>query len=140
MWVPLSTVPPRAAPLPRLSGRAGVLQNPIRRGDILWADLGEPRGSEPGYRRPVLVVQADAINRSRINTIICVPLTSNVKLAQMPGNVLLKAADTGLDRDSVANVTLITTIDLDGLDAWAGAVPERRLQQVFEGLDLVMGR
>jgi mRNA interferase MazF len=136
----ISTAPPRAAPLPRPSGRAGVLQNPIRRGDILWADLGKPRGSEPGYRRPVLVIQADAINRSRIATIICVPLTSNVKLAQMPGNVLLKAAETGLDRDSVANVTLITTIDRASLEEWAGAVPERRLQQVFEGLDLVMGR
>ena len=140
MRAQLSTVPPRAAPLPRPSGRAGVLQNPIRRGDILWADLGEPRGSEPGYPRPVLVIQADAINRSRIATIICVPLTSNVKLAQMPGNVLLKAADTGLDRDSIANVTLITIIDRDSLDEWAGAVPKRRLQQVFEGLDLVLGR
>ena len=136
----ISTAPPRAAPLQRPSGRDARLHALIRRGDILWADLGEPRGSEPGYRRPVLVIQADAINRSRIATIICVPLTSNVKLAQMPGNVLLKAADTGLDRDSVANVTLITTIDRASLDEWAGAVPERRLQQVFEGLDLVMGR
>ncbi len=136
----ISTAPPPAAPLPRPNGRATHLQDLIRRGDILWADLGEPRGSEPGYRRPVLVMQADAINRSRIATIICVPLTSNVKLAQMPGNLLLKAADTGLDRDSVANVTLITTIDRASLDEWAGAVPERRLQQVFEGLDLVMGR
>ena len=136
----ISTALLRAAPLPRPSGRAARLQGSIRRGDILWADLGEPRGSEPGYRRPVLVVQADAINRSRIATIICVPLTSNVKLAQMPGNVLLKAADTGLDRDSVANVTLITTIDRASLSEWAGAVPERRLQQVFEGLDLVLGR
>lgn len=140
MRAQLSTALPPAAPLPQLSGRAAILQDPIRRGDILWADLGAPRGSEPGYRRPVLVIQADAINRSRITTIICVPLTSNIKLAQMPGNVLLKAADTGLDRDSVANVTLITTIDRASLDEWAGAVPERRLQQVFEGLDLVMGR
>lgn len=136
----ISTAPPPAVPSPRPSGRVGILHDPIRQGDILWADLAEPRDSEPGYRRPVLVVQADAINRSRINTIICVPLTSNVKLAQMPGNVLLKMADTGLDRDSVANVTLITTIDRASLDEWAGAIPERRLQQVFEGLDLVMGR
>ena len=140
MRAQLSFVPPPAAPLPRPSGRAARLHDPIRQGDVLWADLGEPRGSEPGYRRPVLVIQSDAINRSRIATIICVPLTSNVKLAQMPGNVLLKAADTGLDRDSFANVTLITTIDRASLDEWAGAVPERRLQQVFEGLDLVMGR
>ncbi len=88
----------------------------------------------------MLVVQADAINRSRIPTIICIPLTSNVKLAQMPGNVLLKAADTGLDRDSVANVTLITTLDRASLDEWAGVIAERRLGQVFEGLDLVLGR
>jgi mRNA interferase MazF len=140
MTAQLSTALPRAAPLQRPSGRAARLHDPIRQGDILWADLGEPGGSEPGYRRPVLVVQADAINRSRITTIICVPLTSNVKLAQMPGNVLLKAADTGLDWDSVASVTLITTIDRASLHEWAGAVPERRLQQVFEGLDLVMGR
>jgi mRNA interferase MazF len=116
------------------------LHDPIRRGDILWADLGEPRGSKPGYRRPVLVVQADAINRSRISTIICIPLTSNLKRAQMPGNVLLKANETGLDRDSVANVTLITTIDRDSLDEWRGAISERRLGQVFDGLDLVLGR
>ena len=136
----ISTAPPPAAPLPRPSGRAARLHTLIRRGDILWADLGAPRGSEPGYRRPVLVIQADAINRSRIATIICVPLTSNVKLAQMPGNVLLKAADTGLDRDSAANVTLITTIDRASLGEWSGAISEWRLQRVFEGLDLVMGR
>ena len=136
----ISTAPPPAAPLPQQSGKAARLHDLIREGDILWADLAEPRSSEPGYRRPVLVIQADAINRSRIATIICVPLTSNVKLAQMPGNVLLKAADTGLDRDYVANVTLITIIDRASLDEWAGAVPKRRLQQVFEGLDLVMGR
>jgi mRNA interferase MazF len=106
----------------------------------VWADLGEPRGSEPRYCRPVLVVQADAINRSRIATILCIPLTSNVKLAQMPGNVLLKANETGLDRDSVANVTLITTIDRASLGEWSGAIAERRLGQVFEGLDLVLGR
>jgi mRNA interferase MazF len=88
----------------------------------------------------VLVVQADAINRSRIATIICIPLTSNLKLAQMPGNILLEAADTGLDRDSVANDTLITSIDRASIDEWAGAIAERRLQQMFEGLDLVVGR
>lgn len=87
-----------------------------------------------------MVVQTDAINRSRILTIICIPLTSNLKLAQIPGNVLLKKMDSGLDRDSVANVTLITALDRTCLDEWAGTIPERQLQQIFDGLDLVLGR
>lgn len=88
----------------------------------------------------MLIVQGDAINRSRIATVICIPLTSNVRLAAMPGNVLLKASETGLDRDSVANVSLITTVNRDELDDDAGAISIAKLQAVLAGLDLLLGR
>jgi mRNA interferase MazF len=117
-----------------------VAHDRIRQGDIIWVDMGEPRGSEPGYIRPVLVVQANSINRSRIETIICIPLTSNLNAANMPGNVLLKKTDTGLDKDSVANASLISAIDREYFGEWVGALPERRLVQVFDGLDLLLGR
>lgn len=112
----------------------------LRQGDIVWTDLGEPRGSEAGYRRPVLIIQGDAINRSRIATIICIPLTSNVRLAAMPGNLMLKARDTGLDRDSVANVSLITAVNRREIDERVGAIPNAALQTVLAGLDLLLGR
>lgn len=112
----------------------------IGQGEVWWADLDEPVGSAPGYRRPVLVVQGDAINASRIQTVIVVPLTSNVKWAQAPGNVLLRAKTTGLDRDSVANVSQIVTIDKDGLTDRAGKITARQLDQVFAGIDIVLGR
>ena len=83
----------------------------VRRGDIWWASLPEPTGSEPGYRRPVVIVQADAYNRSRLATVVGVILTSNLSLAQAPGNVLLRRQITGLPRDSVANVSQIVTLD-----------------------------
>ena len=83
----------------------------ISRGEIWWADLSDPIGSEPGFRRPIVIVQGDALNRSRINTVICVPLTSNLLWAEAPGNVVLKAKTTGLPKDSVANVSQIVTID-----------------------------
>lgn len=114
--------------------------DPVRQGDIVWADLGEPRGSEPGYRRPVVVIQSDAFNRSRIATMLCIPLTSTMRLADMPGNVQIAQGESGLDRDSVANVSLLTAIDKICVDEWCGTLPERRLQQIFEGLDLVLGR
>jgi mRNA interferase MazF len=113
---------------------------PLIQGEIVWADLGEPRGSETGYHRPVLVIQSDAINRSRIATVICIPLTSNLRLARMPGNLLLKASETGLDRDCVANVSLIAAIDRDMIDERVGTVSEKRVQAVFVGLDILLGR
>jgi mRNA interferase MazF len=87
----------------------------VQRREIWWAELDEPRGSEPGFRRPVLVVQADAFNRSRLRTVIAVVLTSNVRLLDAPGNVLLGAGATGLPRDSVANVSQVVTLDEDFL-------------------------
>jgi len=112
----------------------------IAQGEIWWADLGEPIGSAPGHRRPVLVVQCDALNRSRIATIVCVPLTSNLKWANAPGNALLRVRDTGLDRDSVANVSLIVAIDKAQLTERAGGVSRRKLDLVLAGIDVILGR
>lgn len=112
----------------------------IAQGDVCWADLPEPTGSGPGFRRPVLVVQGDAFNRSRIATVVCVPLTSNLRWADAPGNVLLPARSTGLGRDSVANVSQLLTLDRDALTERAGRVSARQLTLVFVGIDLVLGR
>jgi mRNA interferase MazF len=112
----------------------------ISQGEVWWADLGEPVGSEPGFRRPVLVVQGDSLNQSKIATAICVPLTSQLKWAEAPGNVLLKSKETGLPKDSVANVSQIVTIDQAMLTERAGKVKKRHLELVFGGLDLVLGR
>jgi mRNA interferase MazF len=112
----------------------------IAQGEIWWADLGEPRGSAPGFQRPVLIVQNDELNRSRIATVVTVPLTSNLKWADAPGNVLLTAAQTGLTKDSVANVSLIVAIDRRDLREPAGKVSPRHLQRVLAGIDTVLGR
>ncbi len=112
----------------------------IGQGEVWWADLGEPSGSAPGYRRPVLVVQGDAFNRSRIATALCVPLTSNRRWAAAPGNVTLTARATGLDRDSVANVSLVVALDKDQLTERVGKVTQRKLELVLAGIDVVLGR
>mgnify|MGYP001086781526 CR=1 FL=1 len=109
-------------------------------GEIWWADLGEPVGSEPGFRRPVLVVQCNAFNHSRLATIVCVPLTSNLKWAEAPGNLLLKADDTGLPKDSVVNVSQIVTLDRSTLTERTGRLSERHLSLVLSGIDLLLGR
>lgn len=112
----------------------------ISQGDIWWADLPAPRRSAPGFRRPVLIVQSDALNRSLIATVICVPLTSNVKWALMPGNVHLPSRLTGLPKNSVANVSQIVTIDKSLLTARAGRLPNAKLELVFSGIELVLAR
>ena len=112
----------------------------IAQGEIWWAALGDPVGSAPGFRRPVLVVQGDAFNRSRIATIVCVPLTGNLKWADAPGNVALTPGQTGLDRPSVANVSLIVTLDRGQLAERVGRVPQRKLELVLKGVDVVLGR
>jgi mRNA interferase MazF len=106
----------------------------IQRGEVWWADLPEPRGFEPRFRRPVLVVQADSFNRSRIQTVIIAVITSNLELADAPGNVLLPAQATGLPRDSVANVSQLITLDRSFLDARAGMLPRRLQGSVDAGL------
>jgi mRNA interferase MazF len=110
----------------------------VERGAIWWADLAEPRGSEPGFRRPVLVVQADAFNRSRIQTILAVVLTSNLRLVDAPGNVLVPARVSGLPKDSVANVSQIITIDREFLLEPAAKLDAKTMRQVEDGLRLVL--
>jgi mRNA interferase MazF len=110
----------------------------IQRGEVWWADLPEPRRSEPGYRRPVLVIQADAFNRSRIQTAIVAAITSNVDLADAPGNVLLPARSAGLLRDSVVNVSQLLTLDRGFLTEHVGTLSPRLQRSVDEGLRTVL--
>jgi mRNA interferase MazF len=112
----------------------------IEQAEVWWADLDEPTGSEAGYRRPVVVVQGNALNRSRIGTAVCVPLTSNLKWADAPGNVLLPRQETGLPRDSVANVSLIVALDKQQLTERVRKLPLRRFQLILAGIDTVLGR
>jgi len=110
----------------------------MRRGEIWWADLPEPRRSEPGHRRPVLVVQADPFNLSRIQTVIVAAITSNLELADAPGNVLLPPRSAGLPRDSVVNVSQLLTLDRSFLTEHAGTLPPRLQRSVDEGLRRVL--
>ena len=103
-----------------------------------WADLSAPQGSEPGFRRPVLVIQSDAFSASRLPTVLAVILTARTGLAEAPGNVLLPKESTGLPKDSVANITQIVTVDEDRLDHLAGQIPPRFMAQVDNGLRLVL--
>lgn len=110
------------------------------RGDIHWCDLGDVAGSAPAKRRPVLVIQADDYNRSRLATTIVAVLTTDTRLAAMPGNVFLPAVATGLTRDSVVNVTALATLDRSDLDAHpVGTVPAHLLAEVERGLRQVLG-
>jgi len=111
----------------------------VERGQVWWAELGEPEGSEPGFNRPVLIVQSDAFNRSRIQTVLAVVLSTNVRLLDAPGNVLLPAKATGLPKDSVANVSQVVTVDRDFLMELAGRVRGPFLKDVENGLRLVLG-
>lgn len=111
----------------------------IERGQVWWAALDEPRGSESGFRRPLLIVQDDAFNRSRIRTVVAVVLTSNLRLVDAPGNVLIPAKAAGLPKDSVANVSQIVTLDRDYLTEAAGKVRGALLKNVENGLRLVLG-
>ncbi len=112
----------------------------IAQGDVWWAELPDPTGSGPGFRRPVVVVQGDQLSRSRIATVICVPLTSNLAWADAPGNVLLAARVTGLPKDSVANVSQIVVIDKAQLEEHVGRLSARKLSLVLSGIDVVLGR
>ncbi len=112
----------------------------ISQGEVWWADIAEPAGSEPGYRRPVVVVQGDAFNRSALRTVVCVPLTSNLAWAQAPGNVLLTTRSTRLPRDSVANVSQVVTLDRSVLSQRVSRLTPARLGLVLAGIDVVLGR
>lgn len=110
----------------------------IERGEVWWADLDEPRGSEPGYRRPVLIVQAEAFNRSRLQTTIAIVLTSNLRLLDAPGNVLVPQKNSGLPKDAVANVSQVLTLDRDFLAERTGRLPSRLMAAIDAGLKLVL--
>jgi mRNA interferase MazF len=112
----------------------------ISQGEVWWADLPAPSGSGPGFRRPVVVVQGDALNRSRIATVICVPLTSNLRWANAPGNVVLAARSTGLPKESVANVSQIVALDKQLLTECVGKISRPKLQSISYGIDVVLGR
>ena len=112
----------------------------VTQGDIFWVDLREPIGSEAGFRRPVVVVQGDALNRSRIATVVCVPLTTNLRLASGHGNVLLAAGNTGLAEDSVANVSQLLAVDRRLFLERVGHLSGGDIERVFKGIDIVLGR
>jgi len=112
----------------------------ISQGDVWWADFGEPVGSEPGFRRPVIVVQGDSFNRSALRTVVAVLLTSNLRWAAAPGNVRLTARATGLPRDSVANVSQLVALDRSILIERIGRLSSSKLELVLAGIDTVLGR
>ena len=110
----------------------------MERGEIWWAELPDPEASEPGYRRPVVIVQSNAFNRSRIRTVIAVVLTSNLRLTEAPGNVLIPASDSGLPKDSVANVSQVITVDRTFLTERCGRLPGHLIKSIDDGLRLVL--
>jgi mRNA interferase MazF len=112
----------------------------VAQGEIWWAELPEPAGSGPGFRRPVVVVQGNSLNRSRIATVVCVPLTSNLVWDGAPGNTLLRAKVTGLPKDSVANASQIIAIDQSFLAERVGPLAPKQLTQILHGIDVVLGR
>ena len=112
----------------------------IAQGEVWWADLPAPEGSGPGFRRPVVVVQSDALNRSRLGTVVCVPLTSNLRWADAPGNTLLTARATGLPKDSVANASQVITLDKTVLTERVGKLSSAKVELVLAGIDVILGK
>jgi mRNA interferase MazF len=110
----------------------------ISQGDIYWIDLEIPSGSEPGYRHPHVIVQNNLINQSRIHTVVVCQLTSNLKRAELPGNVLLNKQETNLSKDSVVNVTQILTVDKSRLGDYIGTLSRRRVLEILEGIRLII--
>jgi mRNA interferase MazF len=109
----------------------------IQRGEVWWASLPNPRGSGPGYRRPVLVIQSDAFNRSKLQTVLVAVITSNMRLAQAPGNLVLKRRESKLPKDSVVNVSQLITLDQAFLAEKVSKIGADQLQHVEDGLRLV---
>jgi len=110
----------------------------VKRGQIWWVELPEPKSSEPGYRRPVIIVQSDEFNRSRINTVVAVAITSNLRLSDAPGNVKLPVKASGLSKESVVNVSQVITLDKQFLTDMVGEVSRQVMQQIDEGMRLVL--
>lgn len=111
----------------------------VRRGEIWWASLPAPQGSGPGYRRPVVVVQSDQFNESRISTVVIAIITSNLRLAAAPGNMLLDSYESGLPRDSVLNLSQVLSVDKSFLTERVGALSARNIAVMDAGLKLVIG-
>ena len=109
------------------------------RGDIWWADFGIPYGSEAGFKRPVLIIQDDAFNRSRINTVIVIPITTNLVLADAPGNVLLEKEESGLSKDSVIVVSQISSIDRNRLIEKINRIESNVFREVEYGIKMILG-
>jgi mRNA interferase MazF len=110
----------------------------IRQGDIFWIDLGEPEGSEPGYRHPHVVVQNNVFNKSKIGTVVVCALTSNMQRATAPGNVLLKKGEANLKKESVVNISQIVTLNKSDLIEKIGTLSPVRMKQILEGLKLLI--
>lgn len=110
----------------------------IKRGEVWWAELADPRGSEPGFRRPVVVVQADSFNQSQIETVLVVAITSNLELAEAPGNLLLSRRDSRLSRNSVVNVSQLLTLDKGYLAKKVGRLSAQVMEDIDRGLRLVL--
>ena len=110
----------------------------INQGDVYWIDFDEPSGSEPGYRHPHIVIQNNIFNRSRINTVVVCSLTSNLKRSKSPGNVTLKKGEANLPKKCVINITQIKSVDKASIKEKIGTLAKRRLDEVHEGLKLVM--
>jgi mRNA interferase MazF len=110
----------------------------INQGDVFWIDLEEPKGSEPGYRHPHVVIQNNLFNRSKIGTVVVCALTSNLKRANAPGNVLLDKKEANLPKPSVANVSQIFTVDKGQVGEYIGTLSPRRVRQILDGIKLVM--
>jgi mRNA interferase MazF len=110
----------------------------VVKGEIWWATLPTPRASEPGYKRPVLILQSDAFNRSNINTVICAVITSNIRLARAPGNVILSKKNSNLPKKSVVNVSQIVTLDKSYLTECVGAISKNLMGKVENGIKLVL--
>lgn len=111
----------------------------VARGELWWVDFGEPVGSAPGYRRPAVIISSNQFNRSRIGTLILAAVTSNLRLAEMPGNVALPTEETELSKPSVVNVTQLLTADRQLLDGLIGKVPGPQMRAIDEGLRLALG-
>ena len=110
----------------------------IHQGDIYWVDLGDPSGSEPGYRHPHVIVQNNLLNQSRIRTVVVCVLTSTLKRADSPGNILLNREETHLLKDSVVNVSQIFTVDKTQLGEYVGTISPQRVREIFDGIRLVL--
>ncbi|NVN92886.1 MAG: type II toxin-antitoxin system PemK/MazF family toxin [Desulfuromonadales bacterium] len=110
----------------------------INQGDIYWIDLDEPEGAEPGYRHPHVIVQNNLFNRSRIKTVLVCPLTTNLKRADAPGNVLLDTKESNLPKQSVVNVSQLFTVDKSQLGEYVGALPTKRITEILNGIKLVL--